>query len=247
MEAVLKQIEQNTSQQVSAFVIVSGTGSEIRTVFAEPVVLDPQYEYCIALSGLQTYNVSPNIVRGKNSSITIFDKSSQEWVDLQLETGSYSLQDINDTLQTLLKEPGAILLVPDTSTLKCWIEIEKGYKVHFKSGDLSTILGFKPGILESGRYSGQFIVNILSVSAINVSVDCVTGSYLDGIRRNILYTFFPNTMIGHKIVEAPSNLLFLPLTVKRLDSLTVTLTDQTFSKIDLRGETLCCQFIIKRS
>ena len=137
MDQLLQQIEHNTSQQVAAFIIVSGKGSKIDTIFPEPIVLDERYSYCMALSGLQTYNVTPNVRAGGNDSLTIFDKTSGEWSDIRFATGSYSLEDLNDTLQRNLKVPGSIVLIPDSTTLKCWIEIASGYKVHLKKGDLS--------------------------------------------------------------------------------------------------------------
>ena len=245
-DEILNKIESNTNDSTAAFIVCTGKGSKIIQKFDDPIVLDSKYNYSIALTGLQSYFNVPNLTSGKNSGFTLFDFKTKSWHDINLETGSYSLEEINDKVQSKLPDKGTILLYADLPTLKCHIKIQPGYKIMFKKYDISSVLGFDPQILEAGLHVGEHIVNILNVNCINVTCDLVTSSYINGQKTNIIYSFFPDVDIGSKIVQSPKNLLFLPLIVNRIESLTVTLTDQNLDQIANRNENVSCQFAIKR-
>ena len=54
----------------------------------------------------------------------------------------------------------------------------------------------------------------------------------------VVYNFFPNAAPGQKILEASSNLIYLPVTVDVISTVSVWLTDQDGKVLDLRGEEL---------
>ncbi len=247
MENLLTKIEQNTSNATAAFLICSGHGSEIYTRFKEPIILKEEDSYSIALTGLQTYNSIPNLEKDINDSLTFYDPQSESWMTIHFETGSYSLDDLNDKVQQLTPIRGAILIWGDYTSLKACVKIKTGYKIEFKEGDISTLLGFDPQILGPGTHSGNSIVNILSVNSINVSLDIIAGGFLNGEQKNIVYSFFPRAQIGSKIIETPLNLLFLPLLVKRISEMRITLRDQEDNLINLRSEAVTVQFEIRRT
>ena len=58
----------------------------------------------------------------------------------------------------------------------------------------------------------------------------------------VAYNFFPNAAPGQKILEAPHNLIYLPVTVDVTSTLLVWLTDQYGKLLDLRGEELTIRF-----
>ena len=47
-----------------------------------------------------------------------------------------------------------------------------------------------------------------------------------GTQAPIAYNFFPNAAPGQKILEAPHNLIYLPVTVDVISTLSVWLADQ---------------------
>ena len=160
------------------------------------------------------------------------------------------MNDINDRLQSFLPQRGIITITADYVTLKAKLNIAKGgYKVKFESssGDLSTLLGFDDKILSAGNHIGDRIVNILAVNSISVSIDIIAGGVVDGIQRNIVHSFFPACGVGEKIIERPSNLVFLPIIVNRIEDLRIRLLDQSCKLLNFRDELITCQFIIRRS
>ena len=64
------------------------------------------------------------------------------------------------------------------------------------------------------------------------------SSYMRGQQTTVVYNFLPNAAPGQKILEAPHNLIYLPVTVDVISTLAVWLTDQDGEHLDLRGEKL---------
>ena len=56
-------------------------------------------------------------------------------------------------------------------------------------------------------------VNIMSVDSILIHCNIIHSSYMRGQQAPIVYNFFPNAAPGQKILEAPRNLTYLPVTV----------------------------------
>ena len=64
-----------------------------------------------------------------------------------------------------------------------------------------------------------------------------------GVQAPVVYNFFPDAAPGQKILEAPSNLIYLPVTVDVISTLSVWLMDQDGKVLDPRGEKLTIRFI----
>ena len=57
------------------------------------------------------------------------------------------------------------------------------------------------------------LINIMSVNSILVRCNIIHSSYMRGQQAPVVYNFFPNAAPGQKILEAPHNLIYLPVTV----------------------------------
>ena len=57
--------------------------------------------------------------------------------------------------------------------------------------------------------------------------------------------FFPDAAPGQKILEAPRDLIYLPVTVDVISALSVWLTDQHGELLELRGEALTIRFHLR--
>lgn len=53
---------------------------------------------------------------------------------------------------------------------------------------------------------------------LRIKSNIVQGSYKDGKRNTRLHSFYPTLKTSFKIVETPSNVLYLPVKVRRLDN-----------------------------
>ena len=70
------------------------------------------------------------------------------------------------------------------------------------ASSIHATLGFNSQTLSPGYHEGENPVNILSVNSILVHCDIISGSFLNGGREPVIYSFFPNVSPGEKIVES---------------------------------------------
>ena len=96
-----------------------------------------------------------------------------------------------------------------------------------------------------GRHASEKLVNIMSVNSILVHCNIIHSSCIRGQQAPVVYNFFQNAAPGLKILEAPHNLIYLPVTVDVISSLSVWLTDQDGEHLDLRGEKLTICFHLR--
>ena len=75
----------------------------------------------------------------------------------------------------------------------------------------------------------------MSVNSILVHCNIIHSSYMRGTQTPVAYNFFPNAALGQTILEAPHNLIYLPVTVDVISTLSVWLTDQHGELLDLHG------------
>ena len=96
-----------------------------------------------------------------------------------------------------------------------------------------------------GRHASEKLVYIMNVNSILVHCNIIHSSYMRGQHAPAVYNFFLNAAPGQKILEAPHNLIYLPVTVDVISSLSVWLTDQDGEHLDLRGEKLPIRFHLR--
>ena len=124
--------------------------------------------------------------------------------------------------------------------------IQNGYQVDFTlENSLCNVLGFHHQMYSSGQHFSEDPVNMLFVNSIFVTSDIISESYLNGIKSKVIYSFFPSAPPGHKILENPRNLVYLPIALDTIQSMSCELIDQNGKKLDLRGETLTIRFHIR--
>ena len=107
---------------------------------------------------------------------------------------------------------------------------------------LASVLGFNRSTYGVGSHASEHLVNIMSVNSILVHCNIVHSPYMRGVQAPVVYNFFPNAAPEQKILEAPSNLIYLPVTIYVISPLSVWLTDQDGKVLNLRGEELTIRF-----
>ena len=103
---------------------------------------------------------------------------------------------------------------------------------------INSLLGFHSKLYRSGFNDSENMVNSLTINSILVNIDIISGSYVNGSTRPTKYSFFSDISPGHKIIENPHNLLYLPITADAIHSITTSLRDQNGNELKLRGENL---------
>ena len=252
METLLKEIASNTRPKSSFQFIVKGNTTSFTTEFNPPINIS-QGRYELALVNLETYYSIPNIDTYNNALRYTFD-GGNTWINVKIPEGSYDLKDINEALQLQMRQRNHfdrtnnhmfVTLSANDSTLRAVLEItNRQYQVDFNvNNSIRTVLGFNAKSYGSGYHESENIVNILSVNTILVEASCINGSFVNGVKKPIIYSFFPNAPPGYKIIETPINLVYLPVcSIDSLSDLKVTLTDQDGNILNLRGENVTIRF-----
>lgn len=141
-------------------------------------------------------------------------------------------------------------LTPNAATLKAVFKLDPNYRIDFTvNNSIREILGFnneivggQPGVK---YYSGDNIVNILNVNTVLVNCDLVTNSYNNGVVAPTIYSFFPDVKPGFKIVRNVENPIYLRVNKRKIDSISVWLTDQNNKLLNFRGETISIRFHLR--
>ena len=81
--------------------------------------------------------------------------------------------------------------------LKCRIKLTNT-SIDFGSlNNFSNVLGFNPTIISGlGYHYSDNIVNIQPVNSIDVNINCISNSYINGKSSSSIYGFFPEVSPG---------------------------------------------------
>jgi hypothetical protein len=253
MEKILKEIKTilSSHRESYSFYLYSERGSDWTTPLQHPLFLDPTKHYEIALISLETFHSIPNI-RADNNMLMYSTDKGNSFRYISIPVGSYELGQINDVIAS---EVGtAIEIKPNTATLHSIIKIsDVNVQVDMSRSTLRTVLGFnattpegKPNILEMGSVESENTVNIFDISNIFVHCELAGGSYFRGDLSSVLYSFFPAVGIGHKIIQRPSQPLYLPITKRgSINRIRVWITDQTGLLVNFREEDITVRLHIR--
>ena len=111
---------------------------------------------------------------------------------------------------------------------------------------IGSTLGFTNEKLSHGIHQSPNIIDIEKVNSILVHCDIVTGSYVNENRSNVIYNFTQKVGPGYKVIEEPRTLIFLPVVNQsEIESIRLRLTDQNNKLIDLMGEKITIDILIR--
>jgi hypothetical protein len=252
----LSQLAEYARPGEGKYLIATGRGSKLRTSFNPPLEFESSSAgHEIALLRVETYFSFPNI-DSSNNRLRISINHGEKWCDIEIPIGCYDIDSINDVVQRFMMEAYGekekekhVILAANRNTLKCILEIRDASTiVDFKvDNSLRTVLGFNDKrYKKKGRFESENIVNILNVNSILVHCDIVAASRLNGVETPVIYNFFPSASPGEKIVEETRHLIYLPLSLDVITSMTSWLTDQNQRALDLRGEELTLTFHVRK-
>ena len=224
--------------------IVTGNSSSIETRYDPPLYLRKDRSYELALTNLETYYSFPNIDKDNNTFRYSHDKGVN-WKEVKIPIGCYEIYAINAEIERQIPSK-AITVKPNKNTLQSILTIASNYLVDFTVPNcLASVLGLEALVYKEGVTNSQNIVNILRVNSIFINTNIITGSYLKGKPVPIIYDYFPYVRPGDKIVSAPKNLIYVPVTVNVISLMTCWMTDQDHRPINLRGEQLTIRFHLR--
>lgn len=234
----------------SLTITLSGKTSTLSAFFHPEIELDERYNYSCALLDFFTYNTIPNI-HEKNNKFYYKRENDSLWSVITVPVGSYELRELLDILEQCFRieerTTSLFNIQGNRNTMKCKA-IFSEVMVDFTRNDcLGPVLGFGKRILEPGEeHESDNPICIQSINSIRIDCDLTSGSYHNGKVTHTLYEFSPSVDPGYKIVEQPTNLIYLPIITRRINTLNISIVDQEGEPIDFRGEEVSCRIHIKR-
>lgn len=198
-----------------------------------------------------------------------FDDASKSYV-VEIPTGSYEMVDINnylrkqlrvvadaaDVRQARLKDPERVeaarksapflRIRANNNTLRC--EIKSSLEIDFTHPEsIGPLLGFNKRKLKAyGNHLSDHPVDIMKINTICIDCSITTGSYHNEKLIHRIHQFFPTVPPGYKIVETPTNVIYLPINTEVIDEITLKILDQDGNLINFRGETITVRLHLKR-
>ena len=255
-----RQLVDNSKPGDVEYITVSGTNSRLFTRFNPPMVFDSEANsgYEIALCRLETYYCFHNIDE-KNNSLNISIDRGQNWKELKIPVGCYDITGINEALQLLLEEVDKnndrekkqpyIVFTGNKNTSKVVLEIASNTTiVDFNvKNSIRSVLGFEAKKYSGRkRYESENKIDIVRVQSILVHCDIINSSRFNGMSTPVIYNFSPNVPPADKIICQPKHLMYVPLSLSVISSMTAWITDQEGRILDLRGERLTLAFHIRK-
>lgn len=223
----------------SITVTLSGTSSNLEAQFFPPIELSQDKNYALGLVEFLTFNSIPNI-DSHNNKFYVGDTK------ITIPAGSYEIEDIDKHLQEQLSESGISLsLKANNNTLRSEIKCSK--QIDFIPEDsIGSLLGFTKRLLEADKtHHSDLPVKILQINSLRIECNITTGAYINGQRAHTIHEFFPAVEPGFKIIEIPTPVIYLPITVNSIDHIQLWVVDQNGRAVNFRGETITIRLHIK--
>lgn len=229
-------------------VSLTGNTSVLTSTFFPEIVLDKDYNYSCGLLDFTTYQSIPNIT-WKNNEFKY--KPEIEGVitkSLYVPVGCYEAEDVLNYIKTeLAKENISFEFDINKNTLKTLIKCSLTI-INTHDNSILKVFGFKQEQIEAIYNTiSSDVIKISQLNVIRVECNIISGAYINGKPCHSIYEFASNKVdIGYKIVEQPSNVIYMPIVPKHIDCIQIKIVDQDGNLIDLRGEEVTCRIHIKR-
>lgn len=221
---------------------LTGTESTLNAFINPPIVLDEDEQYAIALINFESFNSIPNIDETNNKFYLAADMQHP----IEIPTGSYEIENINEYLQVQLQKKGIVLsIIGDNTTLKTRIKCSELVDLSPKDS-IAKLLGFERRRLKSLEETSDRPADIFKVNAICIECNLVSGSYLNDQQVHMIHQLFPNVPPGFKIVENPSNLIYLPINTRVINHISLQIVDQDGELVNFREERVTIRLHLKK-
>ena len=214
----------------------TGKSSILTSNFFPSIDLKDSTAYEIGLLSFESYNSIPN-VDSRNNKFH-FDKDKI----LEIPSGTYEIQDIATYIQEHVKTYNTLeknyFISIETNNNTMRTTLKATFEVDFTHSDsIGNLLGFKKTVLEpKKKHMSDNVVDVFTVNTLRIECSIASGSFLNGRPVHTVHEFFPNAPAGYKIVEAPSPVIYVPVSVSSVDCITIRVVDQAERLVDFRGE-----------
>ena len=183
----------------------------------------------VALSNLSIYYTWKNIKSSYNNNK--FKVSTPTWNDeFELPDGSYSVSDIQDYFEYILKKHSknvdnpSIRIYVNKIENRITFKIKNGYYLELLTPETMKLLGSTESKITKDK-NGENVPHLEIFELILVHCYLVNNDYQQDSRT--LYTFVPNKPFGSLLKISPANHIFLKTFNSEFQEIKIRFTDQT--------------------
>ena len=199
----------------------------------------------VALSNLSIYYTWKNIKGSYNNKFKI---SAPMWSEgFELPDGSYSILDIQDYFEYILKKHSESV---DNPSIRIYVnrienritfKIKSGYYLELLTTETMKLLGSTESKITEDK-NGENVPHLEVVELVLVHCNLVNNDYQQNSR--ILYTVVPNMTFGSFLEISPTNHVFLKTFNSEFQEINIWFTDQTSKPLEVEDR-INVTFIIK--
>ena len=192
----------------------------------------------VALSNLSIYYTWKNIKRSYNNNK--FKISAPTWSEeFELPDGSYSVSDIQDYFEYILKKHSESV---DNPSIRIYVnkienritfKIKNGYYLELLTPETMKLLGSAENKINKVK-NGENVPHLEITEVVLVHCNLVINDYQQNSR--ILYTFVPNKAFCSLLEISPPNHVFLKIFNSEFQEIKEWLTDQTSKRLEVEDK-----------
>ena len=195
----------------------------------------------VALSDLSIYYTWKNIKSSYNNNK--FKISAPTWdEEFELPDGSYSISDIQDYFEYILKKHSESV---DNPLIRIYVnrienritfKIKNGYYLELLTPETMKLLGSDESKISKDK-NGENVPRLEVVELVLVHCNLVSNDYQQDSR--ILYAFVPNKTFGSLLEISPTNHVFLKTFNSEFQEIKIWFTDQTSTPLEVEDRIEC--------
>ena len=192
----------------------------------------------VALSNLSIYYTCKNIKSSYNNNK--FKISAPTWSEeFELPNGSYSVSDIQDYFEYILKKHSESV---DNPSIRIYVnkienritfKIKNGYYLELLTPETMKLLGSTNSKITKDK-NGENVPHLEIVEVVLVHCNLVNNDYQQNSR--ILYTIVPNKAFGSLLEISPPNRVSLKTFNSELQEIKIWFTDQTSKPLEVEDK-----------
>ena len=189
----------------------------------------------LALANLSIYYTWKNIKSEYENNK--FKISAPTWNDaFDLPDGSYSIEDIQDYFEFIIKKQGTLIanppiqIYPNKIKNSIVFKIKTGYKLELLTPETMRLLGSTKKDFDSDK-SSEKVPKLESVEVVLIHCNLVNNDYQHTLK--VLFSFVPNKQFGQLINISPNTLTMMNTVNTEFSFVEVWFTNHTIKALEI--------------